>query len=189
MLDFVEQNSKTRRREVSRAAERQIIIQPDLLRFEITSCARTGLGEDVEEHVDAVRRDGVDHLDFLEDPQRGVPAPDGEVDHERRLEHALGRLGHLPRVGVHGVELIQPHPHEVHDEKPCDCGDQASGIGDSAWRRESPHRPHALTSEKAHAEAKPHISCRRFKDGSAGGAYDTAKNVGSEREFVLREKS
>ena len=45
----------------------------------------------------------------------------------------------------------------------------------------------ALTSEEACAEDEPHVSCGRLKYGGAGGAYDAAKDVGAEREFILQE--
>ncbi len=48
-------------------------------------------------------------------------------------------------------------------------------------------RPQILTRKKAHAEAEPHVACGGIKNGGAGSAYDAAKDVGSEREFVLKE--
>ena len=83
--------------------------------------------------MDAVRGDGVDDLYLLEDPQGRVAAPDGEVDHERRLEHAFGGLGHVLRVGVLRKELIQADADQGDDEEPGGCGQCACPHSESIF--------------------------------------------------------
>ena len=107
--------------------------------------------------MDAVRRDGIDDLDLLEDPQGRVAAPDREVDHERRLEHAFGGLGHVLRVGVLRKELIQADADQGDDEEPGGCGAlgcdqidvrQPRLAADACFQSENKFLPIQITTEK-----------------------------------------